>query len=165
MGDLWNVNPTRAVLLFNKHKGGLDPIWWNVEFIGFSDGAWERSGDDISLSRIGGLIIDHKKKVVFTFSGKSSASSSLKVEKHAILFLYQYFKASPFSKCSPQMYTYSMTLTHGILQARAGFNLDSPILRGDDWVYLVKDKSTKVSFINKNMLHGADRRAKEGKRI
>lgn len=52
--NLWNVNSIGEILLFNKQKGGLDPIWWSVEFIGFLDGAWERSGDDISLSGIGG---------------------------------------------------------------------------------------------------------------
>lgn len=55
-----------------------------------------------------------------------------------------------------------MTLAHGILQERACVNLDSPILRGDDWVSLVKDSSTKVLYISRDKLHGADKRAKNG---
>lgn len=33
---LWNVTPNGAAMLFNKHAGGMDPIWWNLEFIGFT---------------------------------------------------------------------------------------------------------------------------------
>lgn len=40
--NLWFVNPMGAFLVLSKKIGDKGPVWWNVEYIGFTDGAWER---------------------------------------------------------------------------------------------------------------------------
>lgn len=106
-----------------------------------------------------------RRKYFFNFSGKSLASSPLEAEKQAILFLHQKFRASTDRKCFLQLYKDSKTLAQEILQERAGVTLNSPILREDDWEILVKDMSTKVSYVIRDKLLGANKRAKEGKLI
>lgn len=161
--DLWDLNPIGTILLFNKKKERMDFFWWNVEFIRFSDGAWKRLNNNLFLSDIGGLIVDHNKKVLFTFSGKTSASSPLEVEMQALIFLHQKFRASALGNNSLQLYSDSLTLVQGVLRARARIFIRSPILRGDEWEILINDGFTKVAYINRKNLLGADKRANEGK--
>lgn len=53
--ELWSVNPMGAFLLHCKKKNEIGPIWWNSEFIGFTDGAWERTKEGQVKCGMGGF--------------------------------------------------------------------------------------------------------------
>lgn len=44
---------------------------------------------------IGGVLMDNKRKLLFSFSGNSCANSPLESEKNTILFLQDQFKLNP----------------------------------------------------------------------
>lgn len=160
---LWNVNLMGAILLLSKNADVSGPLWWNVEFVGFSDGACEMSHNRMISCGTGGVLMENKRKLLFSFSGNTSVNSPLETEKKAILFLHAHFKLSGFSKCSLHLYSDSMVLAQAILKVRVGINLESPVFIGEDWNNLVNDNSTNVSYVSRDYLSGTDKMAKNEK--
>lgn len=66
--SLWGVNPVGVVLLYSKKVAESGPVRWNVKIIGFSDGACKGAQNGNVNCGIGGILIDSKKKVMFSFS-------------------------------------------------------------------------------------------------
>lgn len=73
-------------MLSSKKNSVVGPLWWNIEIIGFSDGAWKKFQDGKVLSDICGILIDNKRKVLYSFYGNLNAMSALEAEMNAILF-------------------------------------------------------------------------------
>lgn len=78
----------------------------------------KKNQDGRVSSGIGGILIDNKGKVLFSFY----VMSPLEADMNAILFLYASFIPSPFNKCFIQVYTYSM-ISNAFLHARAGITI------------------------------------------
>lgn len=159
------VNPAGAVLLYSKKATKSGPIWWNVEIIYFSDGAWKRAYIVNVNCGIGGILVDSKKKVMFSFSRNSKDHCHLEDVKNAMLFLYTQFKLSPYNKQVLQLYMDSVLLVQAFLKARAEANLESLIFNGEEWNNLVKEPSIKISYVNRDHLLGADELAKKGRNM
>lgn len=93
--SLWRVNAVGSFLLSYKKAGKVGPLWWNIEIIDFSDGSCNKIHDEGISSGILGILIDNKKKAIFSYYGNSNAMSLLKAESNGI-FLYYHFKLSPY---------------------------------------------------------------------
>lgn len=70
----------RVFLLHSKRSEDPGPLWWNVEYIGFTDGAWERLSSGHFKSGIGGILMNSMKYIIFTFSGNFKALNPLVAE-------------------------------------------------------------------------------------
>lgn len=161
--NLWLVNPMGAFLLHCRKCNEKGPIWWNSEYIGFADGSWERSGDGHIKSGVGGVLIDNIKNIIFNFSGCSKALNPLLAEKEAILQLHSHFRSSHLKNCSLQIYSDSMTLVDIALKNRGGLFNINPVVEDSAWFAFVKDHNTRISYVGRDFLKGADMLAKQGK--
>lgn len=142
---LWGVNPIGAFLLNSKRANDIGPVWWIVQFIGFTDGAWKKQQHGAILSGIGGIFLNSKQEVIFSFSGNSDAKNPLEAEFKAVLFMYKQITDSPLSKSSLQLYTDSMILYNAFLQARDGCSGNSEVVSGTKWEDLIINSSIKLS--------------------
>lgn len=160
--DLWLVNPIGAFLLHCKKNNETGPIWWNSEFIGFTDGAWERSKEGQVKSGMRGVLIDNSKNIIFNFSSCNNALNPLLAEKEAILFLFSQLKSSHLKECSLQIFTDSMTLVDIASKNKGGMFNVNPWVEDNAWLKVVKNHNTKISYLRRDHLKGADSLAKQG---
>lgn len=140
---LWNVNPVGAYLLYSKHASKEGPNFWNVDYIGFVDGAWKKDVNNNIVAGIGGLLMNWQKQILFQFSGPTIANSPLEAELKALLFLHDKFLSSSLSG-HIHYYTDSMLLYRAYCQAKAGNFSDDPPFDNGDWWTLIKNKKSKA---------------------
>lgn len=163
MHDLWSVNPVGAYLLHCKKIGEKGPIWWNSEFIGFSDGAWENSTGGSVNSGMGGILIDNLKNIIFSFSCSIKATNPLLAEREAMLFLWSSFKSSSLNGRNLQLYTDSMTLVDIASKNKGGIYNVNVLVENGPWLDMISDHKIKIAYASRDFLRGADSLAKQGK--
>ena len=154
----WLSNPVGSVT--NSEKQQLERLRsTNAEFIGFIDGS-QKMTNSISLAGIGGIVMDKKENVFFTFSGPVSASSPSDTEWKALRFLIFSFAGSKWGSKSIRIYSDSINLVNNFLQLQvATNNYSDPSLHK-----LVSSMQISIKFIPRELNTRADLLAKRGAR-
>lgn len=89
---LWRVNPMRAFLLRSKKSDETYWVWWNTNFIGYTDRAWKKLSTGAICSSIGEHLTDINKNVLFFLSCPLLAWFPLEAKRNDVIFLYKQIK-------------------------------------------------------------------------
>lgn len=163
--QLWYVNQMGAFLLHCKRNNDSSLTWWNVEYVGFSDGAWKKLSNGLIKSGIGGVLINITKSIIFASSGNSKALNSLVEKKEAMTFLYSQLKASPLKKCWLKLFMYSMTFVELATRNKEEVYHINKLIEDEEWINLINDPFTEIAYVSRDFLRETYSLAKQGKEV
>lgn len=154
--NLWSINPIGAILLHNKGKSIQLAEGITVDLIGYVDGAWIQTEDNIIKAGVGGFVIDKHKNVVFIFSGPVDTKDAASTELEAASFLLREFISSSHSVQSLRIYSDCMSVISTFFNEKFNYG-QSKWFQG-----LHRNSNVTLVYVNRNLIQGADDLAKQG---
>lgn len=118
--DLWSSNPIGLVLkssLTRQHR----LLNNNAKLVGFIDGAWKKSPNNVIQAGIGGYVKDSEGNLVFIFSGPVKAFSPSQCEFEAMFYVVKQLAVSPWSTTHSVIYSDSADLIKEVRKAKFNF--------------------------------------------